>query len=199
MAYVHLSVSFVQMLKVSLFPPSSFICEADALFPIRSRFLSTIASRGSDFDLAGVHSDLDASHTTHLRTTRCAHLSKGNSRRSLDRADRAEYSTFLLSIVALTASGCIIAAAGELRFSLFGFLCQVSAVVVCHSQTGCVRGYRANVQVESTRLVLMQVILRNYKLDPLSSIAMYAPVRLLFSGLHGQLELYKNSIYDPRL
>lgn len=38
-------------------------------------------------------------------------------------------------------------------------------------------------QVESTRLVMIQVLLKDLKLDPLSSIAMYSPVRVSHSVL----------------
>lgn len=36
----------------------------------------------------------------------------------------------------------------------------------------------ADVQVESCRLVLIQVLLKDFKMDPLASIALYAPVCL---------------------
>ncbi|KAI9633697.1 triose-phosphate transporter family-domain-containing protein [Dioszegia hungarica] len=72
-----------------------------------------------------------------------------------------EYNHILFAVVVVTAFGCIIAAAGEIKFAFIGFVCQVAAVVV-----------------ESIRLVLVQVILKDHKLDPLSSIAMYAPVCL---------------------
>jgi hypothetical protein len=33
-------------------------------------------------------------------------------------------------VVVVTAFGCIIAAAGEIKFAMIGFMCQVAAVVV---------------------------------------------------------------------
>ena len=76
-------------------------------------------------------------------------------------------------MVVVTAFGCIIAAAGEIKFAVIGFVCQVSAVIVGLISSN---GIGSDFQVESVRLVLVQIILKDYKLDPLSSISMYAPV-----------------------
>lgn len=95
--------------------------------------------------------------------------------------DPAEYNHLLLGIIILTCSGSVIAAAGEIRFSVFGFICQIAAVIVSLLYRPC-----SCVQVESARLVMIQILLRDLKLDPLSSIAMYAPVRIV----HLRADLY---------
>lgn len=63
------------------------------------------------------------------------------------------YSHRLLLIIAMACVGCSIAASGELKFSMFGFMSQTGAVIV-----------------ESARLVLNQILLKDYKTDPLSRI-----------------------------
>lgn len=55
--------------------------------------------------------------------------------------------------------GVALASRGELRFHLGGFLVQSAAVVF-----------------ESSRLVLIQILLHNLKMDPLVSLHYYAPV-----------------------
>jgi hypothetical protein len=81
------------------------------------------------------------------------------------------YNHLLMGVICLTCAGCFIAASGEVRFSAFGLVCQTSAVIVS-APSQCV----VDRQVESMRLVLIQVLLKEYKMDPLTSIAMYAPV-----------------------
>jgi drug/metabolite transporter (DMT)-like permease len=61
--------------------------------------------------------------------------------------------------VSIIVVGVIIASFGEIKFVLVGFLCQVAA-------TG----------FEATRLVLIEKILSNTKMDPLVSLYYYAPV-----------------------
>ncbi|WWC69579.1 uncharacterized protein I206_103522 [Kwoniella pini CBS 10737] len=65
----------------------------------------------------------------------------------------------LVMIVLLISTGCALAAYGELHFEMFGFLCQVSAVAF-----------------ESSRLVMIQILLQGLKMDPLCSLHYYAPV-----------------------
>jgi hypothetical protein len=61
--------------------------------------------------------------------------------------------------VAAICLGCMIASKGEIAFNLFGFLCQMAALVF-----------------DSIRLVLVQVLLQSRKMDPLVAIYYYAPV-----------------------
>ncbi|OCF35403.1 hypothetical protein I317_06735 [Kwoniella heveanensis CBS 569] len=65
----------------------------------------------------------------------------------------------LVIIVLLISAGCSLAAYGEVHFEMFGFLCQVSAVAF-----------------ESSRLVMIQILLQGLKMDPLVSLHYYAPV-----------------------
>ncbi|WVQ78000.1 hypothetical protein IAT38_000081 [Cryptococcus sp. DSM 104549] len=65
----------------------------------------------------------------------------------------------LIMIVLLISAGCSLAAYGELHFEMFGFVCQVSAVAF-----------------ESSRLVMIQILLQGLKMDPLCSLHYYAPV-----------------------
>ncbi|TXT13771.1 hypothetical protein VHUM_01138 [Vanrija humicola] len=65
----------------------------------------------------------------------------------------------LLAIVVLISTGCALAAYGELHFNMVGFLCQTSAVVF-----------------ESSRLVMIEILLQGLKMDPLCSLHYYAPV-----------------------
>lgn len=67
--------------------------------------------------------------------------------------------TKLLAIVVLISTGCALAAYGEIDFSMVGFLFQTSAVVF-----------------ESSRLVMIEVLLRGLKMDPLVSLHYYAPI-----------------------
>ncbi|KAL7409702.1 triose-phosphate transporter family-domain-containing protein [Mrakia frigida] len=64
-----------------------------------------------------------------------------------------------ISVILIISFGCALAAYGEVRFSLPGFLCQLGAVLS-----------------ESLRLVLIQVLLQGQKVDPLTSLYHYAPV-----------------------
>ena len=59
----------------------------------------------------------------------------------------------------MISSGCALAAYGEVFFEPFGFTCQVLAVMF-----------------ESSRLVMIQVLLHGLKMDPLVSLYYYAPV-----------------------
>ncbi|KAL7422225.1 hypothetical protein Q5752_002871 [Cryptotrichosporon argae] len=65
----------------------------------------------------------------------------------------------LVGIVFLISGGCALAAYGELHFEMFGFLCQAAAV-----------GF------ESSRLVMIELLLKGMKMDPLCSLHYYAPV-----------------------
>ncbi|KAG6864506.1 hypothetical protein C0991_009020 [Blastosporella zonata] len=65
----------------------------------------------------------------------------------------------LALIVLMISSGVALASHGELRFHLGGFLVQASAVCF-----------------EASRLVLIQILLHNLKMDPLVSLHYYAPV-----------------------
>ncbi|KAF8999425.1 triose-phosphate transporter family-domain-containing protein [Cyathus striatus] len=65
----------------------------------------------------------------------------------------------LLIIVLMISSGVALASQGELRFNLVGFLIQAAAVAF-----------------EASRLVMIQVLLHNMKMDPLVSLHYYAPV-----------------------
>jgi hypothetical protein len=59
----------------------------------------------------------------------------------------------------MISSGVALASHGELRFNLIGFLTQAAAVAF-----------------EASRLVLIQILLHNLKMDPLVSLHYYAPV-----------------------
>ncbi|GLB42046.1 putative TPT-domain-containing protein [Lyophyllum shimeji] len=65
----------------------------------------------------------------------------------------------LFLIVIMISSGVALASHGELRFHLGGFLVQAGAVLF-----------------EASRLVLIQILLHNLKMDPLVSLHYYAPV-----------------------
>ncbi|KAK1924724.1 triose-phosphate transporter family-domain-containing protein [Papiliotrema laurentii] len=65
----------------------------------------------------------------------------------------------LVLIVILISVGCALAAYGEVHFELYGFVCQASAVIF-----------------ESSRLVMIQILLQGLKMDPLCSLHYYAPV-----------------------
>ncbi|XP_006463391.1 hypothetical protein AGABI2DRAFT_194227 [Agaricus bisporus var. bisporus H97] len=65
----------------------------------------------------------------------------------------------LAVIVFMISSGVALASQGELRFNLIGFLTQAAAVAF-----------------EASRLVMIQVLLHNLKMDPLVSLHYYAPV-----------------------
>jgi hypothetical protein len=79
--------------------------------------------------------------------------------------------------------GVIIASFGEIKFVLVGFLCQVAA-------TG----------FEATRLVLIEKILSNAKMDPLVSLYYYAPVctvmNLVASLIFEIPDMSMNDIYS---
>ncbi|KIR32392.1 hypothetical protein I352_05219 [Cryptococcus deuterogattii MMRL2647] len=72
----------------------------------------------------------------------------------------------LILIVLLISTGCALAAYGEIYFEMFGFLCQVSAVAF-----------------ESSRLVMIQILLQGLKMDPLVSLYYYAPVCATINAL----------------
>ncbi|KAJ3570136.1 hypothetical protein NP233_g4593 [Leucocoprinus birnbaumii] len=65
----------------------------------------------------------------------------------------------LAVIVVMISSGVALASQGELRFNLIGFITQAAAVAF-----------------EASRLVMIQVLLHNLKMDPLVSLHYYAPV-----------------------
>ncbi|KAF8348681.1 triose-phosphate transporter family-domain-containing protein [Amanita rubescens] len=65
----------------------------------------------------------------------------------------------LAMIVLMISSGVALASHGELKFNLIGFLTQAAAVCF-----------------EASRLVMIQVLLHNLKMDPLVSLHYYAPV-----------------------
>ncbi|TFK21140.1 TPT-domain-containing protein [Coprinopsis marcescibilis] len=65
----------------------------------------------------------------------------------------------LALIVVMISLGVALASQGELNFDMFGFLTQAAAV-----------GF------ESSRLVMIQILLHNLKMDPLVSLHYYAPV-----------------------
>lgn len=138
-AYVHLSVSFVQMLKVR-------DCSSMCAKPRRSSQFS--------------YSSFNWCQDCNVRVP--------GGRVALT---TPAYNHLLMCVICLTCAGCFIAASGEVRFSVFGLVCQTSAVIVS-GRGRCA----ADRQVESMRLVLIQVLLKEYKMDPLTSIAMYAPV-----------------------
>ena len=71
----------------------------------------------------------------------------------------AEMDTTIAIILGMISTGCVIAALGELKFSMFGFVCQVLAVVV-----------------ESARLVAVQLMIGNRKLSPLVLVYLVAPL-----------------------
>ncbi|CAA7264398.1 unnamed protein product [Cyclocybe aegerita] len=65
----------------------------------------------------------------------------------------------LAIIVLMISSGVALASHGELRFNLIGFIVQAAAVAF-----------------EASRLVMIQILLHNLKMDPLVSLHYYAPV-----------------------
>ncbi|KAJ3512747.1 hypothetical protein NLJ89_g3337 [Agrocybe chaxingu] len=65
----------------------------------------------------------------------------------------------LAVIVLMISSGVALASHGELRFNLIGFIVQAAAVAF-----------------EASRLVMIQILLHNLKMDPLVSLHYYAPV-----------------------
>ncbi|GFZ50579.1 hypothetical protein JCM24511_08336 [Saitozyma sp. JCM 24511] len=64
-------------------------------------------------------------------------------------------------ILLMVGSGCIIASTGQMRYNVLGLACQSGAVVA-----------------EASRLVVIQVLLKDIKLNPLLSLYYYAPVCL---------------------
>lgn len=77
-----------------------------------------------------------------------------------------EESSFLeLNIVVIISLGVALASIGELLFSWKGFLYQIIAIVA-----------------ESSRLVLTNLILKQYKLDSLSTLYYIAPLCAIFNG-----------------
>jgi len=65
----------------------------------------------------------------------------------------------LALIVLMISLGVALSSRGELRFNLFGFIIQAAAVCF-----------------EASRLVMIQILLHNLKMDPLVSLHYYAPV-----------------------
>ncbi|KAF8633481.1 hypothetical protein AX15_001408 [Amanita polypyramis BW_CC] len=65
----------------------------------------------------------------------------------------------LALIVLMISSGVALASHGELKFNLIGFITQAAAVAF-----------------EASRLVMIQILLHNLKMDPLVSLHYYAPV-----------------------
>lgn len=65
----------------------------------------------------------------------------------------------LALIVLMISTGVALASHGELKFNLIGFTCQAAAVAF-----------------EASRLVMIQILLHNLKMDPLVSLHYYAPV-----------------------
>jgi hypothetical protein len=76
----------------------------------------------------------------------------------------AEPNRKLALIVFMISSGVALASKGELRFNLIGFLTQAAAVAF-----------------ESSRLVMIQILLHGLKMDPLVSLHYYAPVCALIN------------------
>jgi hypothetical protein len=71
----------------------------------------------------------------------------------------AEPNRKLAVIVFMISAGVALTSRGELRFNLIGFVTQAAAVAF-----------------ESSRLVMIQILLHNLKMDPLVSLHYYAPV-----------------------
>jgi len=69
-------------------------------------------------------------------------------------------------IVLMISAGVALASHGESKFNLFGFTVQALAVVF-----------------EASRLVMIQLLLHNIKMDPLVSLHFYAPVCAVFNLL----------------
>ncbi|KAJ7275715.1 TPT-domain-containing protein [Mycena rebaudengoi] len=76
----------------------------------------------------------------------------------------AEPNRKLALIVFMISFGVALTSKGELRFSLLGFIIQAAAVVC-----------------ESSRLVMIEVLLHGTKMDPLVSLHYYAPVCALIN------------------
>ncbi|KAF5314530.1 hypothetical protein D9611_007190 [Ephemerocybe angulata] len=71
----------------------------------------------------------------------------------------------LAIIVLMISTGVALTSQGELHFNLFGFLTQAAAVAF-----------------EASRLVMIQILLHNLKMDPLVSLHYYAPVCALITA-----------------
>lgn len=88
----------------------------------------------------------------------------------------------LISIVCMISFGVATASYGEAEFRLIGFVAQVLAIAF-----------------ESSRLVMVQVLLQGLKMDPLVSLYYFAPVcaalnfvlLIVTEGLEPFLELYR--------
>ncbi|KAH8918384.1 TPT-domain-containing protein [Atractiella rhizophila] len=76
-----------------------------------------------------------------------------------------EPSKKLFTIICLISLGVGIASYGEIAFDMSGFLVQLLAIVI-----------------ESSRLVLIQMMLKDTGMDPLTSLYYYAPVCLAFNS-----------------
>ena len=97
----------------------------------------------------------------------------------------AEMDGTIALILGMISTGCVIAALGELKFSMFGFVCQVLAVVVSPLSRR-IRSPLSFVlnevtllrrrQVESARLVAVQLLIGNRKTSPLVLVYLVAPV-----------------------
>ncbi|KAK4053958.1 hypothetical protein OIO90_003795 [Microbotryomycetes sp. JL221] len=72
----------------------------------------------------------------------------------------------ILSIVGVICFGVAIASYGEIQFELWGFLIQVLAI-----------------GIESCRLVLVQILLQGFGLDPMASLYYTAPVCLVVNAM----------------
>lgn len=84
----------------------------------------------------------------------------------------------------MISAGVALTSHGELNFNLTGFIFQGSAVLVRFPSRMRIHTYiitnesnvKKKTQFEASRLLLIQILLHNLKMDPLVSLHYYAPV-----------------------
>ncbi|KAJ3071117.1 hypothetical protein HDU99_002496, partial [Rhizoclosmatium hyalinum] len=72
----------------------------------------------------------------------------------------------ILMKVSLIVIGTVLTSYGEVEFVVIGVLCQVTGILT-----------------EATRLVLVQKLLKDFKMDPLVSLYHFAPICALMNGI----------------
>jgi len=76
------------------------------------------------------------------------------------------FSTKLGTVVVVISGGVLLASYGEIKFDLFGFIIQVSAVIF-----------------EASRLVCVQILLKGWKLNALTNLSLVAPICFVFIAI----------------
>lgn len=135
-AYVHLSVSFVQMLKVGL--PHSQVVRVSNPVPQQNNtspplpHFATLTIEQAFIPILTLIIQLVIG--TMSKSTAYVDPLVVVDNRPLNGCISG-FNKLLAVIIGFTTLGCVMAAGGELKFSTFGFLCQVGAVVVSNLQT----------------------------------------------------------------